>query len=455
VNYKTLKINILAILGTAAYVALGPLNRYYERKLVLWDSESEGIKAIEKAITEKFGELQTNIKKNQDAMDKALDEVKKNGDTIEKKTADNLKELGEKSAKLQTEFKELTDTLKTRVTEVEQKLAKKPGSEDRESIKSPGSIIAASDQYKAMIASKEFKMSPVSISRKAILNATLNTAQPLVTPDKVPGIVRPGQIRFTIRDLIPQLTTESNLVDFCRELVFTNNAAPQYDQASPNASEGVAKNESMMTFELASAPVITLAHWIGASRQVLSDATQLQGYVDSRMGYGLKLEEENEMLNSSGANGQLNGLRNQATAFSGGATNQSALDTLLKAFLQVSLAYFEASGVVMHPTDWTNILLLKDTLGRYIFSDPHSAETPRVWGKAVVPTPAITQGQFLAGAFDLACAVYDREEMSVRVSDQHADFFTKNLVAILVEERLALVVYRPTALVAGAISYAG
>jgi HK97 family phage major capsid protein len=42
--------------------------------------------------------------------------------------------------------------------------------------------------------------------------------------------------------------------------------------------------------------------------------------------------------------------------------------------------------VVLHPTDWTNILLLKDTQGRYLFSDPHGQTSPQVWGKPVVAT---------------------------------------------------------------------
>ena len=56
--------------------------------------------------------------------------------------------------------------------------------------------------------------------------------------------------------------------------------------------------------------VITIAHWIPASRQVLDDAPMLQSYINVRMTYGLKLEEEDELLNGDGSqtSGQINQL---------------------------------------------------------------------------------------------------------------------------------------------------
>jgi hypothetical protein len=59
----------------------------------------------------------------------------------------------------------------------------------------------------------------------------------------------------------------------------------------------------------------------------------------------------------------------------------------------------------------------------------------------------MARGQFLAGAFGLATAIWDRDSATVEISREHADFFTRNLVAILVEERLSLTVFRSDALV--------
>jgi HK97 family phage major capsid protein len=162
-----------------------------------------------------------------------------------------------------------------------------------------------------------------SFHNTAITNTT-GQNQPLVPSQRVAGIITPGLRRFTVRDLLPQQRAESNLIEFCRELVYTNNAGPQWDATSPVPhQEGAAKNESGITFELANQAVTTLAHWIPASRQVLKDAKMLQSYIEGRLTYGLKLEEEDEMLNGANTSGELNGLRTQQTAFSGGVTNQT------------------------------------------------------------------------------------------------------------------------------------
>lgn len=430
------------------------IDEYHARALCFYDSPPSDLKALHEATEKAFKAMEENIKKSQDLAMKALEETRAEG-TLHKATNDKLTELGKAGNEVSEGIKEL----KTRILEVEQKLVKNPRGDDGGGQKSIGQIVAESEEFKRVLSQKNARnMDPVTVGsfhKTNILNAP-GQNQPLVPADRLAGIIMPGLRRMTVRQLLPQNRTSSNLVEFAKELLFTNAAAPQGGTTSPNtATEGEAKAESALTFELANTAVVTIAHFIPASRQVLSDAPMLQGYVDGRLRYGLMLEEEGELMTGTGANGKLNGLINNATAFTGGSTNQTVLDTLLKAFLQVSLQNLEATGVVMHPTDWTNLMLLKDTTGRYLFSDPHGVEQPRVWGKDVVATASQNSGYFLAGAFMLAAEIFDREDATVRVAEQHSDFFTRNLVAILAEERLALAIYRAAAIVYGAVSNAG
>jgi HK97 family phage major capsid protein len=431
------------------------IDTWYRRTWCLYEGPPSDLKSLHEAMEKAFDAMKENVKKVQDTASKALEEVRQEG-TLHAKTNEKLTELGTTGNKLSSDLAEL----KARTLEVEQKLVKRPGGGGGEDpAKSIGQIVAESEQFKhaASLGAKSRGMDPVDVGsfhKTAIVNATINNDQPLVAPLRLPGIIQPALRRLTIRDLLPQTPISSNIVEFARELVYTNNAGPQYD-ASPGSTEAALKNESGITFELANAPVITFAHWIPASRQVLSDAPLLQGYVDGRLRYGLALAEEAALLTGDGTAGTLNGLNNNATAFTYGSTNQTALDTLLKAQLQVSLSYYEVTGYVLHPVDWVGILLLKDTQGRYLFSDPHGMEAPRVWGKDVVPTQAQTQGQFLAGAFALAAEIFDRDGATVRVAEQHADFFVRNMVAILAEERLALAIYRTASFVKGAITTPG
>lgn len=447
---KPLVIAMQAAVLTAAAFLLQPLKRYYERDLCLYDLASGDLKELGIELKSKFEEIQTNIKKSQDETMKALEDVRKEG-TLYAKTADEMKKIGEEGAKLGTEFKAIGD----RLLEVEQKMAKKHGAGGENETKSIGRIVTDSEEYTLARKGKKRSMDPVTVGsfhKVAILNATLNTTQPLVAPDRSTGLVMPAQQRLTIRDLCPQARTESNLIQFATENVFTNSAAPQGSAGSPTGdTEAQLKAESGITFTNNTSPVITLAHWIPASQQVLDDASMLQSYIEQRLTYGLKLEEEHELLTGDGTNGKLTGLNSSAAAYTQGSTHDTQIDSILKGCLQVSLSFFEADGVVLHPVDWYAILMLKDTQGRYIYGDPSSNQSPRLWGRNVVPTVSQTQGQMTIGAFAMACQIWDNDDANVRISEQHADFFVRNMVAILAEERLAFTVFRPTALVYGAL----
>ena len=67
---------------------------------------------------------------------------------------------------------------------------------------------------------------------------------------------------------------------------------------------------------------------------------------------------------------------------------------------------------------------------------------------------AMAQGSFLTGALKYAAQIFDREDANVLISTEDRDNFVKNMVTILCEERLALAVYRPQALVSGTFAAA-
>jgi HK97 family phage major capsid protein len=400
----------------------------------------EELKKLEEAVTRKTSEIA-------EAVQKALRDEAERTKTISAKTNEQLTELATQAKASQDALVEL----KTRLLDIEQKGIKRPAGDERE-LKSPGQLVAGSAELQAAVKARRPQMDAVDVGsfhKTAILNAT-GQNQPLVPADRRPGVITPAERLLTIRRVLPVTTTESNAIEFASEATFTNNAAPQGADSSPPETEGQLKAESAMTFSLSTTPVITLAHWIPASRQVLADAKMLAGHIDGRLTYGLKLEEEDQVLNGDGTGGALNGLLNQATDYNRGASNDTRIDTLLKAMLQTVLSEYAADGHVISQVDWYSILLLKDTQGRYLFGDPSMPMSdPRIWGLPVVPTNSIATGTFLTGAFGIAAELFDREQASVRVAEQHADFAVRNMVAVIAEERLALAVYRAAALITG------
>lgn len=261
--------------------------------------------------------------------------------------------------------------------------------------------------------------------------------------DRLPGAIEEPLRPLSIRALLDSGTTESNLIEWVRELVYTSNADV--------VSEGALKPQSDITYERVDVPVRTIAHWIRASKQVLADFKQLQTLINGRLRWGLKIKEEDELLFGDGTGEHLLGLIPQATPYNTGLNRpgDTYIDTIRHAILQVRLAFYPASGVVMSPTDWHHLELTKDNENRYLIASPTARTPPMIWGQPVVESDGMSLGDFLVGAFRMAATVFDREEAGILLSTEDQDNFVRNLVTILVEERLALAVTRPAAFVHG------
>ena len=352
---------------------------------------------------------------------------------------------GEVSKKLQDDFIKLQEELKTsgaRLFDLESKLA--GGDLDNPEHKKSFAERAAEDIKKGWNGSTSGKVDVKSFSKA--LGSGTGSAGALVQAQRNPGILMPGLRRLTIRDLLAQGRTTSNAIEYVRENVFTNGAAP--------VAEGALKPETQLTFTKETANVKTIAHWIQAARQIMDDAPMLESYVNNRLLFGLDLVEEGQLLNGDGTGDNLLGLNQIASAYDAAlnATGDTRADQIAHAIFQTSESEFEASGIILNPRDWHSIALLKDADGRYIFGGPAAFAAKVMWGLPVVATKAQAQGTFTVGGFDLASQIWDRMDATIEVSNQDRDNFVKNMLTILCEERLAVTHYRPTAIIKGAFA---
>jgi HK97 family phage major capsid protein len=400
---------------------------------MLFDNDPGKITAAEiKALSDKQTELMTTTKELKTFMETANKEI----DTAKSLSAETKSAI----EKLTGKATELTD----KCLELEQKMSAK-NDVDQKPKDTLGEQFVKTDLWKKMT---ETRSGSARMELKtAIVNAT-GASQPLVQADRLGGIITNPNRILTIRDLLPVGRTGSNLIEFTKENVFTNNAGSQY--ASP-AFENVTKPESGITFTLASVPVRTLAHWIPVSKQVLDDSPMLMSFIDGRLQYGLKLEEEDQLLNGDGTGANLSGILDTGNfvAYTRAQTGDTKIDTIRRAVTQGALSNYMMDTVVINPADWEEIELQKTDEGAYVWTNPALAAGPQLWGKRVVATNAITAGTFLVGSFAMGAQIWDRQQAGVQVSLENSDNFVKNMVTVLAEERLALTVYRPTAFVSG------
>lgn len=286
-------------------------------------------------------------------------------------------------------------------------------------------------------------------TKAAILGPVAAGAAALQHPDSSSGVQGLAMRRMTVRALLPVVPTEAGATQFTRMTVFTNAAAAQGAGSSPAEKEGQVKAESSMTFTLEVAPIATIAHWIPASSQVLSDMPGLEQLVRTFLAYGLAVEEEDELLNGGG-DPEIEGLLTIATAFNRGATADTRGDTIRKAITQLLLADHVCNGIVVNPADDEALDLEKDNDGRYMLVKVGG----KAWQVPVVSTNAISAGQWLAGDFTSA-VVRERQGVAIEISNSHSDFFTRNMIAIRAELREGLEVHRPAGFVKGSFHQAG
>jgi len=309
-----------------------------------------------------------------------------------------------------------------------------------------GQQFVGSDEFKAFTGKTTPRGRVDMTFQAAITSVTTDTdgaAGDLVERTRVPGIIAPPDRRMTVRDLITPGRMDGNALEYVKETGFTNLAGM--------VAEGAKKPESTMKFDLVSTTAKVIAHYVKASRQILSDASQLASYIDGRLRYGLAFKEEQQLLNGDGTGQNLLGIIPQASAYTAPFTLAGAtvIDQVRLAMLQAQLAEYPASGIVMNPIDWARIETLKDSTGRYIIGNPQGTIGASLWNLPVVTTQAIAEDKFLTGAFRLGAQVFDRWQARVEVATENEDDFVKNLVTILAEERLALAVYRPEAFIYG------
>lgn len=300
------------------------------------------------------------------------------------------------------------------------------------------------------------------LQRKSITSAAVGAATSGVLPiGRLDGITAEARQQLTLRDLLVATPTTFQVIDFVKVLTPIAIASP--------APETSLKAENQANFTTVSARVKTIATWIPASRQVLDDFAGLASFINNSLTFYLDLAEELQLLSGDGTGENLHGLIPQATAFSVALLSASVgwnkIDILGRAIQQVTAAKeMQPTFVILHPNDWWDIRLQKDGFGRYILGDPQQggtmttrgfvlSPTQNLFGLNVVPTTNLVQGTFLVGSGSpVACEIMDRMETTIEVSTEHSDFFTKNLVAVRAEKRLALITRRPGSFVTGTLT---
>lgn len=313
--------------------------------------------------------------------------------------------------------------------------------QETQNVEGWGDQFCKSDAYKAFVGGSAQK------ARFEVKN-TLTGSDTNVAPDRKPGVV-PGAFQMlTLESLFPSLPTSSNAVEFTKEASFTNSAA--------EAAEGSSRAESALTWSLVNMPISTVGHWIKISRQLAADNAALAAYVETRMRYGVNRRVETQLAVGDGVAPNISGCFKSGNYTAHGYSAANIGSTLAKFVLirkaigDLYAAGYPADGILMNPVDWATMEteLLTTQAGKVPFQYD-TAGVPRLFGLPVVQSVGVTADTFAVGAFRQAGTIHNREGVVVELSDSDGDNFTKSLVTIRAERRLALAIEAPAAIRGG------
>lgn len=372
------------------------------------------------------------------------------GETLAKYEG-QLREAGDVSAKTRDELKSLTaqhKELSDAFTALAQKGVKL---EKAEAVKSIGQEFADSAAFKSFVAGETGR------ARLEIKNTVIgeggspaNPVDTLNPADRLPNVV-PGAFRsLSLLDFIPKGVTTSNLIEYTKEDVFTNDAA--------ETREAAAKPESDITFTLVSAPVRTIAHFLKVSKQVMDDAPAVATYIDTRLRHGVLNRLQTQVVNGNGSSPNIAGILasgNSTTVTA--ASGDNALDFANKLKYAVIGAEYTPSVYMVNPADWGKIERLKRGTGdaAYVAGDGvvsyvNNGLTPTLWGLPVVASNAVPAGTMICAASD-AMMLWERAGVVVEAFEQDGDNVQKNLITLRAEMRGAFSVFRAAAIQKGAL----
>lgn len=178
-------------------------------------------------------------------------------------------------------------------------------------------------------------------------------------------------------------------------------------------------------------------------------------YISGRMIEQLLVKEDDEILNGAVGSNRLAGILPSATAYvPTGAANVSTANRysyLFDSISKLAQINIDASAILVNPYAYYEMLQIRTSALEY--TAPVAGLTFNNGGLQFAGVPIVQSTAMAANAFCVGdwkeADLLTKSGMSVQMSTEDGDNFTKNLVTIRVEERIGLAIYRPTAFVYG------
>ena len=281
---------------------------------------------------------------------------------------------------------------------------------------------------------------------KADMTTAADFTGEVIPADRVPGFKFDPTRPVHVRNLIPVGSTTSDVVRFVKESGYSNGVAPK--------AEGATLGQSDFDMTAASVNVEKIGTYFRISEEMLADTPQLTSYLSARAPEKLLEIEDTQILSGSGTAPNLSGIITNAAdfaagGFAGAIESANEFDVLAAAINQLALSNYKADYIMLHPTDFHKIVLLKDTQNRYLKDQVYQGLQPTFLGVPVVINTAVPIGDYLLGNFAMGAQLWVRDNVSVEFFREDGTNVRDGFVTVRVSERVAVANYLPNAFVNG------
>lgn len=245
----------------------------------------------------------------------------------------------------------------------------------------------------------------------------------------------------SVEDLFASGATDSNNVEYFIQTTDTDNAAA--------VAEGSAVTDSAFAWTKTTDEVETVQTWVPVTREFLNDNAGMQTMVSGMLAARLDKYVSKQLMYGTGTTPELWGCSVRSGVQTQAKGSDPTFDAIMKAITLVTVTGDATpDAIVIHPTDWQNIVLTRTSDGVYILGNPGNAPAnPNLWGLPVrvSSTVAAAAGTAVVGAFRTMASIFNNGGVVVEASSEHSTYFTERKVALALHRRLSVAHFRPSA----------
>ena len=254
-----------------------------------------------------------------------------------------------------------------------------------------------------------------------------------------------------VGDLFAQGNTDSAAVAWLEDSAVEGGAGPTAQGAKKNNIHFVNPKTNIEALK-------KITGILAFSDEMLEDHAWLASHVNQRGVYRIAVAEEDQILNGTGQNGQLQGVLQKSgiltSEINNTATTAEFGEGILKGAMDVlQNSGFPADAIVINPEDYAAQRLAKDSNGQYFgggaftgaYGNGQVQVVPSLWGLNTVISPRIAKGTALVGAFKAGGMLVRKGGVRIEATNSHAELFVSDVTVVRMEIRELLTITQPKA----------